>query len=346
MEEFRIMKILQIGAGSMGKRRMRDLSARGGFEIALIDSREDRRSAAVEKFGVSTFDTLDEALKWKPDAMIISAGPLNHRKLIETAMENGLNCFCEASVFGYDCEVVEKVAKEKSLVFAPSVTPYFYPVTEPLRKVISEELGSLFFYSASSTFYVPEWHPGETADEYYALNRATSAAREVLPFNLLFINNVFDCTPTAVSGVVEKRGNLDIDSEDTWCLQMKLSNGATGYINTTMACRQSQNLFMAVGTNGVIEYDLVAGTIRRKLPGIGIDDTLEAGSALPVLETCYANEIYSFADTILGTAVYPFTYRDLAHSIAALAAGEKSAISGIMEKVDLSVLPAELPDQY
>ena len=340
------MKILQIGAGSMGTRRMRDLSARDDVEIALFDGWDERREKAVEKFGVRDFKSFEDALDWNPDTMIISSGPSTHRELIKTAIEEGCNCFCEASLFGYDYKEIEKVSSEKNLVFAPSFTLYFYPITEVLKGVISEDLGQLFSYHSIKYFYVPDWHPGQTAKEYYALNRSTAAAREVVPFELVVYNHLFDCVPVEVTGDVSRRGSLEIDSEDTWCIQAKLSNDAIGQIIVGMACPSPKTLALAVGSNGVIEFDMVGGTIRRNLPGKGIDDTIIVGSVLDVLETVYSNEINTFIDTVLGKAEWPLSYKGLAHATAALAAGEKSSISRRAETVDLDVLPGALPDEY
>ena len=117
------MKVLQIGAGSMGKRRMRDLTARGDMEIALLEGRDDRREFAIEKFGLKTsFSELEDAINWKPDIMIISSGPGTHRFFIEVGLENGFNTFCEASLFGYDYKAVEKV----DLKVIPSTLPDEY----------------------------------------------------------------------------------------------------------------------------------------------------------------------------------------------------------------------------
>ena len=43
-------KILQIGVGSMGSRRLRDLSRRSDVDLTVLDGGEDRRIRAVESF--------------------------------------------------------------------------------------------------------------------------------------------------------------------------------------------------------------------------------------------------------------------------------------------------------
>ena len=341
------MKILQIGAGSMGKRRLRDLSARGDCEITLLENREDRRKAAAERFGVRTFDHMDDALDWKPDTMIISTGPLTHRLLLKTAMDNGLNCFCECSLFGHDFIVIERVSNEKGLVIVPSLTLWFYPMVEPFKNAVFNDIGTLYYYMANQSFYVPDWHPGETSDEFYALNRTTAAAREITAYNITLLDNIFDSTPVEVTGTVMRRGSLDIDSEDTWCLQMRLSDGASGQINTTMASKFTHTTFiMAVGENGMVRCDLYTGDMQRILPDRGIDDVISVGPLMPMIEDVYAKEINTFIDVIEGKAVWPTSYRAQAHAAATLAAAEKSALKHTVEKVDLNVMPAGFPDEY
>ena len=57
-------KILQIGAGAMGTRRLRDLYQRKDVALALYDERADRCAAAHARFGVRVFPKLDNALEW------------------------------------------------------------------------------------------------------------------------------------------------------------------------------------------------------------------------------------------------------------------------------------------
>ena len=72
------MRVLQIGGGSMGTRRMRDLYVRPGIEIRLLDGREDRRARALAAFGIVGFSSLDEALAWDPEVVIVSTPPDQH----------------------------------------------------------------------------------------------------------------------------------------------------------------------------------------------------------------------------------------------------------------------------
>ena len=74
------MKILVIGLGSMGKRRIRCLKALGESEIVGFDTRIDRREEATTKYNVTCYDDFQNALEeYNPDAFIISVPNNWHR---------------------------------------------------------------------------------------------------------------------------------------------------------------------------------------------------------------------------------------------------------------------------
>src|SRR6185295_11108100 len=93
------MRILQIGAGSMGTRRLRDLHALPGVTIALLDAREDRRQRARDRFGLEVFSRLEDGLAWKPEALVISTPPGTKDAYVQTALDRGLHHFIEADIW-------------------------------------------------------------------------------------------------------------------------------------------------------------------------------------------------------------------------------------------------------
>lgn len=328
----------------MGTRRMRDLTARGDVEVALFDTRQDRRERAEKRFGISTFDNLDEALNWCPDALSISTPPDKHHEYLELALEKGLHSFCEANIWTYDYKKVEKISKEKGIVTVTSSSLITLPVVEGLKKIVREELGNLHVYSMNLSTYLPTWHPGE-GKEFYARNEETAAAREMVPFELGYLNEVFG-KPVAVAGYVEKRGSLSDGAEDTWCMQMKLDNGAAGQITVTMGCPVLIRKGWACGTNGYIEFDISAGEIYKNFPEKGIDEKVCYGTVGEVLEKNYYLEISNFIERIKGLERECFSYKQSAMATAVLAAAEKSAVTQRIEQVDINVQPARLPNMY
>lgn len=333
------LRILQIGAGAMGTRRLRDLSARDDVEVRLFDRRPDRRQRAADRFEVGTFVALDDGLAWAPDALIISTPPDAHDPFIEIALEHGIHHFCEENIWTYDHRTVERISNERGLVSAPSCSFFFVPIVRELERIIRDELGDLHAYQMLLSTYMPNWHPDEGPD-FYARQRSTAAAREMVPFELVWLNWVFGA-PTHVLGSVKTSGHLDNSSEDTWSLQMDVGGGV-GQLVVGHASPRDHRSGMAIGDNGRVGFDVFAGTITRDLPELGITDTRYIGSQAADLEAAYAIEIATFIDAVRG-AVWPHDY--LASSVATgtLAAAERSAASGHRVAVDPDAQPAAVP---
>ena len=333
------IRLLQIGAGAMGTRRLRDLLAREDVEIRLFDQRDDRRRRAAQQFGVDTFSTMDDGLEWAPDALIISTPPDAHDPFIVIALERGLHHFCEENIWTYDHRTVDRISRERGLVSAASCSFSFLPVIQELERVVRHELGELHAYQMLLSTYMPNWHP-EDGPNFYARQRSTAAAREMVPFELVWLNRVFGA-PTHVLGSVKTSGRLGNASEDTWSLQMDIGGGV-GQLVVGHASPTDHRSGMAIGTNGRVAFDVFAGTITRELPELRITDTRYIGSQAADLEQAYATEIATFVDAVRGAA-WPHHY--LASSIATgtLAAAEASAATGLRVAVDPDVQPALLP---
>lgn len=331
----------------MGTRRLRDFVPRTDVESALLELQEDRRRRAGERFGIPTFESIGAALEWRPDALVISTPPDAHEEFVRLALEQGYHHFSEANLWTYDNREVEEVSAEKGLVSLPSCSLHFLPIVKELRRVVSEDLGDLHCYQFCLSTYLPSWHPGEGM-EFYARHRSTAAGREMVPFELLYLNHVFG-TPLDVGGTVSRRGRLEVDSEDTWCLQMRLESGGTGQLMVSMGCPQLLRRGWAAGANGIVHFDITTGEIRRELPGAGsagICDVRCLGALAQVLEDTYSQEINAFIDVIQGRREWPHSYYMSAVASGTLAAAEKSAVSGRVEKVDPGFQPARLPDMY
>lgn len=335
------MRVLVIGGGSMGRRRMRDLSARGDVCVGLLDFRPDRREQVAGRFGVQTFDTLESALNWKPAALVISTPPDKHADYVDLALQRGLHHFSEANIWTVDPVRVESVSKEKQLISAASCSMHYLPVVKELKRLVQQDLGRLHGYQMLLSTYQPNWHPGE-GTEYYARHRATAAAREMVPFELLYLNDIFGF-PGSIAGTVIQRGTLGEQMKDLWSLQMITGDGASAQLTVLMGCPVECRRGICFGQRGMLRFDIMTGIIERDLINPVVQDTLRLGAIGEVLEEAYRQEICNFVDAINRSATWPMPYSQSALSTAALAAAEQSARTGQWQKVAASVQPEPVP---
>lgn len=323
------LKILQIGAGSMGTRRLRDLSRRPDVEIRLLDARADRRERAASRFGVGVFETVEEALAWGPEALVISTPPGTKAPFVALALEQGLHHFVEADIWGYG--VAGRGAESRGLVMAPSLTFAFLPVAQALKERVPRIIGRLLGFQFFLAGDMAGWHPTEGL-EYYGRHRDTAPAREMVPFELAWLASVFG-RPVAVAGAYTRASGREDSFEDTWSLSMRLEHEGMGQLSVTMACPNDARRGSAYGTSGSVIWDINAGEIVLQ-PANGPSETLSFGPIGPAIEATYAAEIGAYVDAIKGKGRWPQAYGDYQWAIATLAAAERSALAGSWVGID------------
>lgn len=334
------LRILQIGAGSMGTRRLRDLSRRQDVALAVFDVRTDRRNDAGAMFRIPAFGTLEEALAWEPQALSISTPPDAHASYVRLALDRQLHHFCEANIWTPRLWLLPEIGE---VISAPSCTFYFHPLVTTLKQLVRESLGKLHTWQFCLSTYMPNWHP-EEGDEFYARRRSTAAAREMVPFELLWLNEVFG-DATKLSGMVRQLATLGEELEDTWCLQIELSNGAIGQLSVLMGCPTSCRRGWCLGENGIFDFDLWHGVLNCHLNGAE-DFSRRFGPQNELIEHMYEREINTFVDSIRGKERWPLSYYDASLATSMLAATELSSLLTTQVKVDVDRQPAALPNGY
>lgn len=77
------MKLLVIGLGSMGKRRVRLLKEYDkNIEVIGLDKQEKRRKEAEDLHSIKTYDNMDAINFSEIDGALLCSSPLTHAELI------------------------------------------------------------------------------------------------------------------------------------------------------------------------------------------------------------------------------------------------------------------------
>jgi predicted dehydrogenase len=250
------MKFLIVGLGSMGNRRIRNLTALKAGEIIGFDVQPDRRAQAEKDHGIRTYATFEEALLQKPDAVIISTPPNLHMQYAMEAARRNLHFFMEASVI-LDPEMDRLIAecKPRKIVAAPSATMRFHPSIQKMKELVdSKVIGEILAFNYHSGQYLPDWHVKEDYRKYYVSRRETGGCREIVPFELSWI--------TWLLGPVEKiacmKGKLtklEADIDDIYQVLLKFERGVIANMQIDVISRIAYRFFKMVSEEGVILWD-------------------------------------------------------------------------------------------
>lgn len=198
-------KVLVVGLGSMGKRRIRCLKKLGINNIFGFDNRSDRNLESEKLYNIKTFNNFEEACTTiNPQILIISVSPAEHLKYMNLAIQNGIHFFVEASVLDDGLLDIIKELKSKNLVACPSSTLIFHPAIKMIKSIInSGELGKISNILVHSGQFLPDWHVYENVSDFYVSNPLTGGAREIVPFELTWFTDIFGY-PRRVAGNCRK----------------------------------------------------------------------------------------------------------------------------------------------
>jgi len=259
------MKYLVIGLGSMGKRRVRNLQALGVKDIAGFDTRSDRRQEANEKYGIPVFDNIEDAMNlFRPQAFMISTPPDLHMTYAYLGYDHGISCFIEASVV--DAEKIKNLSemiRGSEIIMAPSCTMRYFPGPRKIKELIREgKIGKILNVNYQTGQYLPDWHPWEDIREFYVSKPETGAAREIVPFELTWLNDIFGKCD-ALACVKAKLTEIPADIDDIYHCLLRyesnvIANLTVEVISRPKACRDMRVL----GTEGEIVFSADTNSVR------------------------------------------------------------------------------------
>ena len=178
------MKALFIGLGGIGQRHLRNLRALVGEDLQVAAFRTRRQQIVLtdqlqvsenesleEKYRVTSFDNLDEALAWGPDAAFICNPSNLHIPCAMKAAEAGCHLLIEKPL-SHDLEGTEALAalmEAKGKIGLVAYQLRFHPLIKSVREILgAKALGRIISVSAEVGEYLPGWHPYEDYRQMYA----------------------------------------------------------------------------------------------------------------------------------------------------------------------------------
>lgn len=314
------MKFLVVGLGSMGKRRIRNLQALGHYEVEGFDPRADRRNEVAAKYGIKTYDSFAVAFSTlKPDALVISTGPSQHMDYALPAAAKGTHCFIEASVVDVDriFELSRRI-KNTKLVMAPSCTLRYYPGPRKVKELIQAgTIGKPLNINYQCGQYLSDWHPWEKIQDFYVSKRETGGCREIVPFELTWLNDIFGY-PRPLACVKRKVTEIDADIDDIYHCLLSYPGGLLANITVEVVSRpQATRELRIIGSEGEIVFSADENCVRH----IRVGDeewsrfslaagTIEAGYINP--EEPYIAEMADFVTAIeeMTPSLFPNTLEE------------------------------------
>lgn len=300
------MKVIIIGLGSMGKRRIRLLSEHQGITIFGIDNNPGRCQEVIEKFGIRCFSSISEAVSLEQiDAAMICTSPLSHAGIIKECLTNNLHVFTEINLVSDGYEENMALAKSKGLVlFLSSTFLYQSETLKIIERVKSANVCKLnYLYHVGQ--YLPDWHPWESYNNYFIGNPRTNGCREILTIDLPWIVTAFGDIKS-IQVMKSKNTNLNIEYNDNYLIMLEHESGAKGVFAVDVVARKAVRHFEVYGEDLHVTWDGTPETLieysieKKKDIQLLLGETTEhiEGYSNLIDENPYRDEIKAFLEAV------------------------------------------------
>ncbi len=249
------LKVVVIGLGSMGSRRLRCLKALGHDAVLGVDPRADRRRRAEREHGVETATQVTASTLAKADAVVISTPPYAHIPFIKMALAARVPCFVEASVMLPGLPALwSRAQKQKTLVW-PSCTMRYFRGPRLVKELLSKNAaGTPWSFVYHSGQWLPDWHPWEKVTDYYVTRPETGGGREIVPFELAWLTWVFGPVKS-IKAQCAVKAHFAPGVEDLYQILLEFKSGVRAMLQVDILARAPVRRFALEGSQGRLVWD-------------------------------------------------------------------------------------------
>lgn len=295
------MRILVVGAGSIGKRHLRNLSALGGHELLAVDPRPDRQEE-VRALGATPVADLDQGLAEKPDCLFITTPTALHMTTALRGARAGCHLFIEKPL-SHSWDGVQELLEEmeaRSLIGFVASNWRFHPSFQRMKSLLkADTIGPVLSARCQFGQYLPEWHPWEDYRQGYSARRMLGGGilRDCHEFDYMmwFLGPI-----SQVACMAGQRSTLEIDTEDTAAAILRFRSGAIGELHVDYTQRVYQRTFEFFGEEGTLSWSFRDKAVKlfsvRKEPTWTVWDEPPGYD----LNLMYVEEVSQFLEAVKG----------------------------------------------
>ena len=254
-------RVLVVGLGSIGRRHVRNLRARGVTEIVAFRARGVDTRPLADDERVETVGSLEDGLAWGPDIVFVTNATALHLETARAAVEAGAHVFVEKplshDLAGVDDLLAQARARRRHIMVGCNLR--FHPVIARARQLLAEgAIGRPVSARFSVGEYLPDFHPWEDHRDSYAARRELGGGVLLTQIHDIDLMVWFFGMPTRVSATVAAVGDLGIDVEDLAVVSSEYDR-LIAEVHLDYLERPGRRWFLVVGTGGKLEWSQADG---------------------------------------------------------------------------------------
>lgn len=257
------MRVLIVGAGSIGARHARNL-AELGHEIVLSEPDAGRREAVSAELGATAFSSVAEALAAVSPAAAFICTPSNSH--IAPALElaqAGVHLFIEKPL-ATDLDGVSELidsCESARLTTMVGCNMRFHPAIARVAQVVSEpEFGRPLWGDFEWGYYLPFARPADWRESYMA-NRSLGGDLVFDDIHELDLACWLLGVPDSVQAAADRLGELTVDVEDCIDLTVRFEGGARAHLHADYLQHGYSRRLKIVGEKATVVWDFASGRV-------------------------------------------------------------------------------------
>jgi len=258
--------ILILGAGSIGKRHLKNFKSLG-CEVGIFEPRNDRRIEAYSLGAKWIFtdynkvlEHLSEPTTVRFDGILIGTPPHIHAQQIIDICNNEIKIpiFSEKPL----TTTLEDAKRVQDAVIKngnPFMLGYCWRAAEPIKKItsllIDNKIGKPLHANMTMAAYLPDWHPWEDYRDFFVSKRSWGGGA-------LYENHWLDLMlwwfgmPNELMAVCDKISDLELEegTDDNVDVIFTYNNGLRVYLHLDLYSRPHNKSIEIVGDKGTLQW--------------------------------------------------------------------------------------------
>lgn len=334
------LRAIVVGAGSIGKRHLRNLKSLGIARLVVCDPFKENRSLIQEELSLTeAYEDLTQANLQKGDIVFICSPNHLHAQQALYAAEHDCDVFVEKPL-AHTLEHTDKLcelAAQKKLITLCGCNMRFYPAIKAMKTMLNENvIGKVLSFRVTVGIYLPNWRPHLDYRKNYGAHQSQGGGAILDMIHEIDYSRWLFGDPSEVIAAYGKVSNLEIDTEDiaemTYLYPEKIGNIHLDYLShryTRMvhAIGEKGDLFWEWHKMGVEHFD--AATKKQ---------TFHPNPENYNLNEMYLEETKYFLDCIENRKETFFSFFEATRVLEIALAAKESHIQG--QKVSLKNIKA------
>ena len=259
--------LLIVGAGSVGKRHLRNLAALGA-DVSAVDPRADRLGDAHAETPLRyTFQDLGAALEQRAGfaGAVICSPPSAHVDQSIACLQAGLPLLIEKPL-STTLASARTLAAAASTARLPVVLGYTYrwwpPLGDLARTLRSGEIGRPRYVRCTMSAHLADWHPWERYQDFFMSKASLGGGALLDESHFLDLMLWFFGLPSHVYARVEKLSDLEIDTDDNVDALLEYPDGLRVSIHLDLFGRPHEKTIRVIGERGAAEWTFDPNELR------------------------------------------------------------------------------------